>query len=195
MRTRLLAGVVVLSGFALILAAQLGAFAPDEARAIPLNTIYATFNQEGLKSADEAMDSEGLAETLNALREAPPRVVLCVGSVITAAVKASAASYAMSEEPIPAVTGAMNDRLWLTAYLGSDGSTPPAYRIRAIEVKGKTIRVAYERDESSARSSDLRAYLVWAPMGPGKAGLYTLELFDVLADRVTLARPWQVTVK
>ena len=78
---------------------------------------------------------------------------------------------------------------------GSDGSIPPAYRVRTIELNGKTIRVAYERDESPVRSCDLRAYLVWAPVGQVEAGIYRLELFDVVAERVTLTTPWQVTVK
>jgi len=83
----------------------------------------------------------------------------------------------------------------LAAYLGSDGSTPPAYRVETIEVNGKTIRVAYERDESPARSADLLAYLVWVPVGRLEAGVYTLELFDVVAGNVTTSRPWHVFVE
>jgi hypothetical protein len=191
MRTRLIVVVTILSVSGLILAAQLGAFEADEARTIPVNTAYATFQQDGLKSLDEAVDSD----VLSMIQEAPQQIVLCIGSDVAAAVKASAASFSMPEDPVPAVGGGANDTLWVAAYLGSEGSIPPAYRVRSIEVKGKTIRVAYERDDAPVRSCDLRAYMVWAPVGPGEAGAYTLELFDVVAERITLTRPWQVTVK
>ena len=162
MRTTLIALLVVLSGLALIMVAQLGAFQAEETRVIPLNTAYATFNQEGLKSADEAVHNEGLAQALSAIREMPQQMVLCVGSDLTAAMKASAVSFAMAEGQFPSVGGSANDTLWVATYLGTDGSIPSAYQIRAIELKGKTLRVAYERVESPGRSCDLRAYMVWA---------------------------------
>ena len=191
MRTRLIAVLAVLSVSGLILAAQLGAFEGDEMRIIPVDTAYASFTQEGLKSLDEPVDGDVLSTT----QEAPQQIVLCFGSDVAAAVKASGSSFSMSGEPVPNVVGGTNEILWVAAYLGSDGSIPLAYRVRAIEVKGKTIRVAYERDESPVRSCDLRAYMVWAPVGLVEAGVYTLELFDVGAGKVTLTRPWQVAVK
>jgi hypothetical protein len=127
--------------------------------------------------------------------DGPPQIVLCVGDDVAAAVKASVLSFSTPEEAATTITGGTIDTLWLAAYLGSDGSTPPAYRIETIEVNGRTIRVAYERDESPARSADLLAYLVWVPVGRLEAGVYTLELFDVVAGNVTASRPWHVFVE
>ena len=191
MRNRLIAIFVVLSASGLILAAQLGAFEGDETRVIPVGSAYATFTQEGLKSLDEPVDND----VLSTIQEAPQQMVLCCGGDIGAAVKASAKSFSVAEEASPSIVGSANETLWVAAYLGSEGSIPPAYRLRDIEVKGKTIRVAYERDESPVRSCDLRPYMFWVPVGQVEAGIYTLELFDKVAERATLTRPWQVTVK
>jgi hypothetical protein len=195
MRTRLIAAFVVLSVLGLGLAAHLGAFETEEARIIPLSTVYATFNQEGLKSADEAAGSEDLAQVLSAIREAPPQIILCVGTDIIAAVKSSTPSFSTPEESALSMVGVKSDTMWVAAYLGSDGSIPLAFRIQAVEVRDKTIRIAYERDESPGRSCDVRAYVVWAPVGPVEAGSYTLELFNMAPDSVTVTRPCQVTVK
>jgi hypothetical protein len=186
---------VVVAAPGLILAAQLGAFQTDETRPIPLNTVYATFNQEGLKSVDTAAHREGLGEISSMLQEGSQQLVLCLGSDLAAAVKGSASSFSIPEESFATISGATTDTLWLVAYLGSDGSLPPAYQVRYIETTGKTIRVAYERDGSPVRSCDLRAYVVWVPLGRVEEGAYALELFDVAAQKVTLAKLWQVTVK
>jgi hypothetical protein len=195
MRTRLIAVVVVFSVLGLIWAAQLGAFQTGEPSIIPLSTVYATFNQQGLKSADDATGGEDLAQVLSAIREAPPQIVLCVGTDLIAAVKSATPSFSVPGESVLTVAGSTSEKLWVAAYLGTDGSIPPAYRIHAVEVRDKTIRIVYERDESPGRSCDLRAYLVWAPIGPIEAGSYTLELFDIVVDSVTATRLCHVTVK
>jgi hypothetical protein len=157
MRTRLIAVVVVFSVLGLILAAQLGAFQTGVTRIVPLTTVYATFNQEGLKSADEATGNEDSAEILRAIREATPRIVVCVGPDVIAAVKSSTPTFALPEESILAMAGSPGNTMWVAAYLGTDGSKPSAYRIQAVEVRDKTIRITYERNESPERSCDLRA--------------------------------------
>jgi hypothetical protein len=161
---------------------------------IPLDTVYSTFNQEGLKSLPE-VETDGLFQVLGAVRESPQQIVLCIGTDAASAVKGSELSFAMPEEAIPPVTGTTSEKtLWLAAYLGCDGSLPPAFRVSSIEVNGKTIRVMYERDASPVRSADLRSYLIWVPLGRLEEGVYTLELFDAAAERVTRSRSWQVTV-
>lgn len=195
MRTRLIAVVVVFSVLGLILAAQLGAFQTGETRIVPLTTVYATFNQEGLKSADDATNNEDSAEILSAIREATPRIVLCVGPDVVAAVKSSTPTFSLPEESVLDMAGSASETMWVAAYLGTDGSLPPAYRIQAVEVRDKTVRIAYKRNESPERSCDLRPYMVWAPIGPVEAGSYTLELFDMASDSVTTTRLCHVTVK
>ena len=161
---------------------------------IPLDTVYATFNQEGFKSLDLEVETNGLFQVLSAVRESPQQIILCVGSDVASAVIASELGFATPDEATPPVTGGTSDTLWLAAYLGSDGSVPSAFRLRAIEVNGKTIRVEYERDESPVRSADLRNYLIWVPLGRVEAGAYTLELFDTAAERVTRSRTLLVMV-
>jgi hypothetical protein len=202
MRTRFTFAFVVFAVVGLILAAQLGAFQAQGSRAIPLDTAYATFNQEGIKALDNVADTEGLWEIFAQVQGGPQRIVLCEGKDVAAAVKSAGMSFTMSEmsssmqdQPVPAITVGPDDTVWLAAFLGSDGSLPPAYKVRAINVNDRTIRVSYERDESSGRSCDLRAYMVWAPVGRVEAGEYTLELFDVVAGDVTATRAWQVSMK
>jgi hypothetical protein len=195
MRSSLLAVFGVLSGLVLIIAAQLGAFQTDDTRVIPLNTTYATFTQEALKPTDGIVNSDDLDQVLGALREMPQQIAFCAGKDISAAVKNSAAAFSRPEDQSEVLRDGTNEPLWVAAYLGTDGSMPPAYQIRSIELTGKTLRVAYERDESPGRSCDLRAYLIWAPVGPIEAGVYTLELFDVANQQVTLSRTYSVTTK
>jgi hypothetical protein len=186
---------VILAAAGLVLAAQLGAFQGQEPRAIPLNTAYATFNQDGLKALDEAVDNDHLRQMLDQIQAGPQRIVLCEGKDVGKAVKSAGMSFTMPDQPIPAVTIGTDDTVWLVAFLGADGSIPSAYKVRGIEVIGRTIRLSYERDDSSGRTCDLVGYLVWAPVGRMEAGVYTLELFDAAAGNVTVTRPWQVSVK
>ena len=195
MRSQFTVALGVLAIGALILAAQLGAFQTPETRAIPLDTAYATFNQEGLKSLDDTAANEQLGDIVSSIQDRPARMVLCVGSDVASAVTNSGMTFALPNNPTPAVTSTASDTVWLAAYLGTDGSMPAAYKVRAIEMTGKTIRVTFERDESSGRSCDLRAYLVWAPVGRVEAGTYTLELFDASTGSITASRLWHVFVK
>ena len=202
MRTRFTLAFVIFAAVGLILAAQLGAFQGQATRAIPLDTAYATFNQEGMKSLDNVSNTEALWEIFNQVQEGLQRIVFCDGKDIAAAVKSAGMSFTMSAmsssmegQPVPAITIDPEDTVWLAAFLGSDGSVPPAFIVRSINVKGRTIRVSYDRDNSSGRSCDLRSYMVWAPVGRVEAGEFTLELFDVTAGEVTLIKPWQVSVK
>jgi mannose/fructose-specific phosphotransferase system component IIA len=195
MRTKLIVIFVIFAVAGLVLAAQLGAFQGQDPGSIPLNTAYATFHQDGLKALDATVDNDDLRQMLDEIQAGPQRIVLCLGKDISGAVKNSRVSFSMPERPVADIITGVEDTMWLAAFLGSDGSIPPAYKVRAIEVTGKTIRVSYERDESSGRTCDLCAYLIWAPLGRMEAGVYTLELFDALAGNVTETRPWQVTVK
>ena len=194
MRTKLMAVLGVLTVFGVALAAQLGAFDREERRLIPLDTVYASFNQEGLKPLDAEVETDGLAQVLGAVRESPQQIVLCVGIDLASAVRGAELGFATPDEATLPVTGSTSDTLWLAAYLGSDGSVPSAFRVRAIEVNGKTLRIDYERDKSPVRSADLRSYLIFVPLGRVEAGVYTIELFDAAAERVTRSRTLRVSV-
>ena len=91
--TKFFAVLAVVSIAALLLAVQLGAFEADDTRVIPLNDAYATFTQEGMRTAEEAAGNEAIDTVLDAIRESPPQMVLCVGTDIAAAVRSSAFSF------------------------------------------------------------------------------------------------------
>ena len=191
MRIRLTAGLVAFFAFTAIVSVQLAAFQPESKRVVPMNSVYATFSQDEFKLVD-AIEDAGFVETMSVLREGSAQIVLCTGNDIAAAVKNSGESFRMPEEPAPSIVAGPSNPIWVAAYFGTDGSVPPAYKVRAVEVIGKNVRVAYERVESPERSCDLHAYVIWAPIEPISAGTYTLELFDVTADRIIATRPWQV---
>jgi hypothetical protein len=161
---------------------------------LPLNSAYVCFTQEELKALDASVDDNDLLQATGVVQGGSRQIVLCVGHDIAAAVKASATNFAVSDQPVPIATGAPGDTLWLAAYLGSDGSTPPAFRVRAVNVANKTIRLSYERIEAAERSCDYHAYMVWVPVGRVEAGDYTLELFDLVGE-ATLSRTWRVIAK
>jgi hypothetical protein len=138
------------------------------------------------------VDNEALSAMVSEVQGGPQRIVLCDGIDVGAAVKSSALNFSMPESPVPFVATGKNDAVWVAAFLGSDGSIPPAYVVRSISVTDRIVRVAYERDDSSGRTCDLSAYMIWAPLGRMDAGMYTLELFDVAAGTVTVTRRWQV---
>ena len=191
MRIRLILGSVALFVFTAIVSVRLGAFQPESKRVVPMNSVCATFAQDEVKSVD-AIEDAAFAETMGALREGSAQIVLCNGNDIAGAVKSSGESFRMPEEPVPSIVAGPSNPVWVAAYFGTDGSVPPAYKVRPVEITAKTIRVAYERVESPGRSCDLHAYVIWAPIGPISAGSYTLELFDVAADSIIATRPWQV---
>lgn len=195
MRNRFTAVIVIFAAAGFVLAAQLGAFQGQEPRAVPLDTAFATFHQDGFKGLDATVDNNHLRPMLDEIQGGPQRIVLCLGQDISGAVKNARVSFSLPEQPVADIGTGIDDMVWVAAFLGSDGSVPPAFKVRAIEVTGNTIRVSYERDESSARTCDLLAYLIWAPVGRMEAGIYTLELFDAAAGNVTVTRPWRVTVK
>jgi hypothetical protein len=83
--------------------------------------------------------------------------------------------------------------LWAAIYFGTSGSSPPAWRIETVEVRDRTVRVAYRK--GAADTDDIHYYLSWVPVPAGKAGTYTLELFDAAEGKVTLKRQVKVVVK
>jgi hypothetical protein len=192
MRTRFFAGVAAV--LALVWAAHLAAFQPNT-YSVALDTAYATFQQPGLQALDKVVEHDDLGLLPSELSEVTQRMVLCVGADVSAAVRASAVGFALPDEEVPVVAGSSAESLWVAAYLGGDGSTPPAYQVRAIDVLGRTIRVSYERVEAATRSCDLLAYIVWAPVSYVEPAEYTLELFDAVANEVTYSRAWRITVR
>jgi hypothetical protein len=181
----ILAGVVVvLLGF--------GFCAADEDAKIPLGSVYTTTGQQDTKDA-------GIE-----LRNAPqpfgefsglPVVFLVNGKDFLAAVKASRPFLELGvngKAPAPKAESKSSGTIWVGACLGSDGSVPPAYRLHAVEIKGKKIRVTYAFIEREISTGDEHPYLLWAPLGKLPAGEYTLELYDTTTKKVTVTRKSKV---
>ena len=192
MRNQLIVVLVAVTILALVVGA-LAAFQSDDTRVIPLNRIYATFDQDDLKSADAAFEVADYAEAMNVLREGSGQIVLCDGKDIAAAVKGSMDVFTLPADPMPSTFADSRSSFWVAAYFGAEGSMPPAFEVRSVEVTGMTIRVSFERMPASSRSCDLRDYMIWAPVGRLESGMYTLELFDVSANNVVLVRTWMAT--
>jgi len=162
-------------------------FAADDARKIPLDSVYTTTRQKDTKDA------------LAQLKDFPPpifgepiaggRVIFLVnGKDFPAAVKASRQFLqrgADAKAPAPNAETKAGEPNWVGAHLGSTGSRPPAYRVRSVEVDGRKVRVTYETVKGGGSTLDLKAYLVWAPLGKLTPGEYTLELYDGAAEKVT----------
>jgi hypothetical protein len=117
MHTRLIAVFAVFSVLGLIVATQLGAFQAGEPRIIPLSTVYATFDQQGLKSANDAARSEDLAHVLSAIREAPPQMVLCVGTDLVAAMKSSTPSFSTPADSVLVMAGSADETMWVAVHV------------------------------------------------------------------------------
>ena len=71
----------------LALGIQIDALDSGAPHTVPLNAIYASFDQDDLNSCNDVVAKADLGDPLDALRDGPARIVLCVGSDIAAAGK------------------------------------------------------------------------------------------------------------
>lgn len=118
------------------------------------------------------------------------------GKDITGAIEATASVLLggqSAERPGVNARGQMPPSLWLVAYLGSSGSSPPEWTVRSVERRGNSFRVSYSTRQ--AETDDGRHYFVWVPVGELKPGTYSLELFDVGRKEVMLLRRVVVPAK
>ena len=148
-------------------ALSISAAAEEKPRTVPVDDMYGTTGQKEIKKPAGAE----LTEILKSDKKAHT-LFLVNGKDIEAAVKASAAGFA--KEPT-AVTS--KDEAWLAVYLGSNGSSPPAFQLKDVEIKDKTIRLNYQK--GFAVSADIHQYYAWAPLGKLAAGEYTVELYEL----------------
>src|SRR5436190_18631962 len=168
----------------------------EQARTIPLESMYSTSEQPGLKHMTYAARADGnrwvylepygqyLAKIWREFRSGPTNVFLVRGKDINQAVQA--ASLAMPGNygggypvhpdanawPVPSEP----TQLWLVAYLGHGSSgTNAVVPIQSVEREGKTIRLAYCYRRNN--NKDFMPYIFWIPLGEMEKGTYMLELF------------------
>lgn len=193
-------GIASLRLCAALLACASGAGPPGEeppAKQIPLGEVYANFDGKGLKH----LPAEVIKDLGQISRDhrGPSNLFLVSGRDIEAAVKATRHALTGASAPIedkvisPPGGDAPSAPLWLVAYLGAAWSSPPAWRVHAIERTGETIRLTYSKMSGhNFHSADIHIFLVWAPLGQPPRGMCSLELYDMDRQQVTLIR--RVTV-
>jgi hypothetical protein len=84
-------------------------------------------------------------------------------------------------------------QLWFVGYLGASASSPPAWIIESLTIRGTTIQLKYSRPKSAIRTTDIFFYLVWVPLGRLETDSYRLELYDTTQNKVALSRQVAVT--
>jgi hypothetical protein len=186
---------------ALLLTAALAASAGEEARKVPPGNVYATTGQKGVKPLSTATDGDGkyvepYGADLEKLRgEASGRatVFLVTGKDVSAAIKASRGRVTERAVGPPDQLKPAGQPVWLGAYLGTGGSSPPAWKVEGIAVKGKLIRISYRK--GAAVTDDVHAYFVWAPLGKLEPGVYALELYDSASEGPTCVRRCKVSAE
>jgi hypothetical protein len=174
----------------------------EQAGTIPLESVYSTSQQPGLKHVTHAMKADGnrwvplepyghfLQRIRSDFSSGLTNVFLVRGKDITQAVRAT--SMAMPGNsgggyPVLPEDGSEPTQLWLVAYLGrSSSGTDAEVPIQSVEREGKTIRLAYRYHRNA--NQDMMPYIFWVPLGEMKKGTYTLELFDTDKKEVTLLR-------
>ena len=203
-------------GMALLLYSGVGALprsnavqkkAEADVQGIPLQSIYSTNGQEGLRSVTDSfiLQKDGtkkyaepyghfLAEIHQDLRSGASNVFLVRGKDITAAVQATwlaSVGGRSAEVPVSPEDGSERTPSWLVVYFGIQGSEPPGWLIKSVERRGETVKLNYMK--RLAETKDKHHYLAWVPVGELAPGPCTLELFDAEKMQVTLLR--RVTVQ
>lgn len=177
---------------------------PEESRTIPLESCDTT-SSGGPCRWLRRTDTEPYGADLQQLDAKPPggtpNVLLVRGKDIAAAVRAARLGFTggRADAPIPPDPNVPEDRiapLWLAAYLGIAGNTSIYWEVHKAEMRGITARLTYSKKRRTGPIlPTVFQYLVWVPLGPAKAGTYTLELYDanrkeiMLLRRVVVAEP------
>ncbi len=169
-----------------------------KAKQVPLKSVYTTSDQQGLSKVRLGEGSKGFQNQFGELyrgsiRIGASNVFLARGHDVTAAVRAAWEVFTHgipADKPVSADYPPKSDEIWLVAYLGIEGSGPPAYQVQSIEVSGTDIRLTYKHP--GAGTNDLHPYFYWAQVGRLVAGTYKLQLFDADQKQVTLMRRVQV---
>jgi hypothetical protein len=147
----------------------------------PLKSVYLTFKQEGTKPFKRGSkeDPNGELDAIWKLELRDRQLFLVRAGKVGAAAKAARKVLSGGHKgDAPASAGDGTDEYWLVAYLGTTGSTPPAYSVLSAERQGRTIRLSVEQTKPGPNTNDLHPYFVWVPLGKIPDGTYTLEFYE-----------------
>ncbi len=157
-----------------------GCYAGDSEKLekIPLDSIYSTFSQKGLKNITDR-ENMYYEELMTKSKHGASNFFLVRGDDFSKAIEATHRV---------AVAGSIVDRItleeqpqgqvWMVVYWGIAGSSPPCWTIHSVERSEKTIRLRYRHHEDGGETKDLHRYYAWVPPGELKAGKYNLEMWD-----------------
>ncbi len=172
-----------------------------ETKKIPVELIYSTSRQKGLKLLDQGQSDEGFEFQMrelqqHAIKTGASNIFLVRGDDIRAGVRATWAVFCAAHSVDYAVNAdpeSKSQKYWLAAYLGVAGSSPPAWLVDSVQIKGNQVVVRYKAAANEIQSDDEHPYFVWVPLGGLMAGTYSLELFEQTKGQTVLQR--RVTVK
>jgi hypothetical protein len=172
--------------FAICACLGCGADAQEKFEKIPLDRVFSTNRQEGVKEPPERK----LIEDLSKLRNGASNIFLVTGKDINEAILAT---RKVVSGGVPG--GRMNlarpedEHSWLVVYFGL-GASGPEWTIEGVERSGKTVRVRYRTHPVTL--ADSRVYYAWIPLGVPQFGKYQLEMWDDDAGEKTLSRTYVV---
>jgi hypothetical protein len=163
---------------------------------IPIESIFSTATQKGTQRVDHGQGYEGFRFELRELYRRSSRigasnVFLVRGNEIGAAVKATLRVFdagVSADQPVSPNLQRTSEQIWCVAFFGLAGSSPAAWQVRSVELRGKELRVVYRDHLDEAGTDDVHAYSVWIPLGQIAAGTYSLQLFDETRQHISLAR-------
>jgi hypothetical protein len=172
----------------------------DSERTIPLESTYATTGQKNvqtIRSDLEATYGKDLDKIYEKVSDTSLSHIFIVrGEDLNQAIKATRRAFTSSQRGDRVIESDDNSaaaQCWVVAYLGSGSSTPPAWEVRWVKVKGQIVQLAVSEPKRKIASADWHTYLVWVPLGKLEPDTYSLELIDAEKMEVTLMR--RVTVQ
>lgn len=136
-----------------------------DAKKVPLDSIYSTSRQKGLKLIDQGQGDKAFPNEMRELyrqsiRMGASNVFLARGDDIAGAVKATWEVFTAGQsvdEPVSSDKHSRSEQFWLVGYLGVSGSGG-AWLVKSAEVKGQDIRLNYVKGTSD--NTDLHPYFV-----------------------------------
>ncbi len=166
----------------------------EEVKKIPLESVFSTDMQPGLKLVERGRHSvEKLHEC--ASRIGASNVFLAQCDDVQTAVDVTSYVFGggqSADKPVTARLRSDSAQYWLVAYLGVSGSGG-AWRIKSAEVSQSSVRLAYT--PVGSRVNDVHPYFFWVPLGKLEPRAYTIELFDTKQEQVVLSRRVIVPMK
>jgi hypothetical protein len=161
---------------------------------IPLNSVYFTDQQAGLKwltlgEADKDLQKVML-EVFRAISKlGASTVFLASGDNIREAFGSSweALCHGAGTENLVKTENLKSNEAWLVVFFGIQGGKG-TWQITSVEIKDKQIRMSYKKPKRGAIVATMSGEMALAPLGKLEPGAYSVELFDADEQQAVLTR-------